>query len=80
MIIPRYAVITHAICGTATNFWEKVWLIEETGEVFVDYEKFLNRYEIFGMTSRCQIMLTNSRRDFYDQARVLARDFALESI
>jgi hypothetical protein len=21
-----------------------VWLIDETGEVFVDYEKFLNRY------------------------------------
>jgi hypothetical protein len=47
MIIPRYAVITRTICGTNTNSLAKVWLIEETGEVFVDYEKFLNRYEIY---------------------------------
>jgi hypothetical protein len=36
----------------------QVWLIDETGEVFVDYEKFLNRYEKTVVTSSCEAMLT----------------------
>ena len=28
-----------------TEYMEQTWVIEETAEIFVDYEKFLNRYE-----------------------------------
>lgn len=50
----------------------QVWVIAQTGEVFLDYEKYLNRY-VFTAETGGDVANVNGRRDFYLQARAPPR-------